>query len=461
MAESPTEVRGRIFISYRREDAAYPAGWLFDRLAERFGSEQIFKDVDSIELGDDFVEVIGEAVGSTDVLLALIGDRWLTVVDEDGDRRLDDPEDFVRLEIEAALTRRVRVIPILVEGARMPREDQLPPTLSPLARRQALELSPSRFAADSGKLLAVLEKTLAEEFTRNYSPSERRTAHDPQTATHAGPAVSPSTPVARRTRPLAVSLALAGAGLAFIANTQGDPTPMGAIAAFAPETLGVPFLVTAVAILLQAGRIRERLAYGLLLGFGLLTTAGAIGIGLVSAQAFDDELGSAPAVIFLGAGVLVLLAGIVGAARDVRSPEAWGAPFRWGPASLLGVLGVVIGVAALFAPFGKAGDGQSGSLRDLGSKGLTGIVLEPITAIAIACIAAYALGKTGPVRLVAAGVALALGAQTALFHASLLGAVASNYRHFWEEGTYRPGFLVGFVAAGLMLAAGLVGRRSP
>ena len=162
MAESPTDVHGRIFISYRREDAAYPAGWLFDRLAERFGNEQIFKDVDSIELGDDFVEVIGEAVGSTDVLLALIGDRWLTVVDEDGDRRLEDPEDFVRLEIEAALTRKVRVIPILVEGAKMPREDQLPPSLSPLARRQALELSPSRFAADTGKLLAVLEKTLAE-----------------------------------------------------------------------------------------------------------------------------------------------------------------------------------------------------------------------------------------------------------------------------------------------------------
>jgi hypothetical protein len=88
---------------------------------------QIFKDIDSIQLGDDFVEVITTAVGSCDVLLALIGDRWLTITDERGRARLDDPDDFVRLEIEAALTRNVRVIPILVEGARMPRADHLRP----------------------------------------------------------------------------------------------------------------------------------------------------------------------------------------------------------------------------------------------------------------------------------------------------------------------------------------------
>jgi Tol biopolymer transport system component len=165
MGESPTDVHGRVFISYRRDDAAYPAGWLFDRLAERFGEEQIFKDVDSIELGDDFVETIGEAVGSTDVLLALIGEKWLTVAGEDGRRRLDDPADFVRLEIEAALARKVRVIPILVEGASMPSEDELPASLMPLARRQALELSPARFASDTGRLLSVLERTLAEAHT--------------------------------------------------------------------------------------------------------------------------------------------------------------------------------------------------------------------------------------------------------------------------------------------------------
>ncbi len=159
-------VSGRIFISYRREDTAYPAGWLFDRLAERFGRDQVFKDVDSIQLGDDFVEVITTAVASCDVLLALIGDQWLTITGEDGARRLDNPGDFVRLEIEAALARNVRVIPILVEGARPPRADQLPASLAKLVRRQALELSPSRFNSEIGPLLRVLDMTLAKAQAR-------------------------------------------------------------------------------------------------------------------------------------------------------------------------------------------------------------------------------------------------------------------------------------------------------
>jgi hypothetical protein len=158
----PPAASGRIFISYRREETAYPAGWLYDRLADRFDGRQVFKDVDSIQLGDDFVEVITRAVGSCDVLVALIGDQWLTITDEHGRRRLDDPDDFVRLEIEAALTRKVRVIPILVDGARMPRADELPDSLVKLVRRQALELSPARFEFDTSRLLKVLDLTLAE-----------------------------------------------------------------------------------------------------------------------------------------------------------------------------------------------------------------------------------------------------------------------------------------------------------
>lgn len=162
MTESTRAVSGRIFLSYRREETGYAAGWLYDRLAERFSDGQVFKDVDSIELGDDFIEAVVTAVESCDVLLALIGDRWLTITDADGRRRLDDPEDFVRLEIETALTRGVRVIPILVAGARMPDAIDLPPGLARLVRRQALDLSPNRFEADLSRLLKVLNSTLAE-----------------------------------------------------------------------------------------------------------------------------------------------------------------------------------------------------------------------------------------------------------------------------------------------------------
>ena len=229
MAEPSAEVRGRVFISYRRDDAAYPAGWLFDRLAERFGGEQIFKDVDSIDLGDDFVEEIGEAVGSTDVLLAVIGEKWLTVTDERGSRRLDDPDDFVRIEIEAALKRKVRVIPILVEGAGMPREEELPPSLSPLARRQALELSPARFSADTSKLLAVLERALAEA----------RTAEELERAPKPPKPPEPPEPPGRG-RPLkerpGLLLSLGAAAVVLVALLVGgillfsgedDPTPPG------------------------------------------------------------------------------------------------------------------------------------------------------------------------------------------------------------------------------------------
>jgi hypothetical protein len=153
---------GRIFISYRREETAYPAGWLYERLDDRFGNAQVFKDVDSIALGDDFVEAITSAVGSCDVLLALIGHDWPTITNERGDRRLDDPDDFVRLEIEAALRRNVRVIPVLVDGAGMPRAEELPESMRALTRRQALELSPSRFESDTSRLVRVLESTLAE-----------------------------------------------------------------------------------------------------------------------------------------------------------------------------------------------------------------------------------------------------------------------------------------------------------
>jgi hypothetical protein len=150
----------RIFVSYRREDAAYPAGWLFDRLVDHFGEGRVFRDVDSIELGDDFVERIMSAVGSCAVLLTVT--RWLTVTGKGGQRRLDDPEDFVRVEIEAAFARGVRVIPVLVDGAQMPQVTELPVSLGSLAHRQALELSPNRFRLDTAQLLEELDRKLSE-----------------------------------------------------------------------------------------------------------------------------------------------------------------------------------------------------------------------------------------------------------------------------------------------------------
>jgi ABC-type branched-subunit amino acid transport system substrate-binding protein len=162
MTASTGNVPGRIFMSYRREDTAYPAAWLYDLLAGHFGTREVFRDTYSIKVGDDFVEVISDAVGSCDVLLALIGGRWLTITGEDRRRRLENPDDFVRLEIEAALARNVRVIPILVGGARMPRAEELPASLAKLARRQALVLPPDRFHANTARLFEAVDSAIEE-----------------------------------------------------------------------------------------------------------------------------------------------------------------------------------------------------------------------------------------------------------------------------------------------------------
>jgi TIR domain len=159
----------RIFLNYRREDSRADAGRLYDHLSQRFGPDNIFMDVDNIPPSHDFVEVIQNAVGSCDVLLAVIGRQWLTITDPQGQRRLDNPEDYVRLEIVTALERGICVIPVQVGGASMPRSTELPDVLQPFARRQAFVVG-DRFRPDVDRLIKELEKILGMEF--EPSPAE-------------------------------------------------------------------------------------------------------------------------------------------------------------------------------------------------------------------------------------------------------------------------------------------------
>src|SRR4029453_1966363 len=117
---------GRVFISYRRQETGHVAGRLSEWLSHRLGQERVFMDVEDIEPGADFASQIDREVSLSRVLLAVIGREWTTVVDETGQRRLDDPDDFVVLEIQAALDRDIYVIPILVDGAQLPRRETLP-----------------------------------------------------------------------------------------------------------------------------------------------------------------------------------------------------------------------------------------------------------------------------------------------------------------------------------------------
>lgn len=148
----------KIFISYRREDSRGVTGRIYDRLEDHFGRDRIFMDVDTIRPGMDFVAAIEKAVDASDVFLVVIGPNWATSLDAAGNRRLANPEDFVRLEVSAALARDVQVIPVLVENAIMPYSDDLPDDLKPLTRRNAIEISHTRFSMDADRLIRVLEE---------------------------------------------------------------------------------------------------------------------------------------------------------------------------------------------------------------------------------------------------------------------------------------------------------------
>jgi formylglycine-generating enzyme required for sulfatase activity len=147
----------KVFISYRRDDSAGHAGRVHDHLERVFGPDLLFMDVDAIPLGANFVEVLGEEIAKCDVMLVIIGPRWFDARDENGNRRLENPNDFVRIEIGAALKRDITVIPILLEGTRLPKRDQLPDDLKQLTRRQALDVRHASFSNDMARLITRLK----------------------------------------------------------------------------------------------------------------------------------------------------------------------------------------------------------------------------------------------------------------------------------------------------------------
>lgn len=150
----------RVFISYRRQDSAASCGRLYDRLVSNLGAERVFRDIDSLAPGTLFADRLRRSVAECDAFIVLVGPSWLAV-DPEGRRRLDDPADFVRLEIEAALERRNPVFPVLVEGARMPAASDLPPSVASIASSNAIEIADRHFSADVQRLLVAIRSVTA------------------------------------------------------------------------------------------------------------------------------------------------------------------------------------------------------------------------------------------------------------------------------------------------------------
>ena len=226
----------RVFISYRRQDSAAYAGRIYDAMVARFGEHNVFMDLD-LAPGVDFVERITEAVSACQVLVEVIGPTWATVKGDEGEIRIADPEDFVRLELEIALKRpEVTVIPVLVSGAQMPDRRDLPPELGAMARRNALELSDRRWQYDVGQLISALEELLAETTAVHVATPTPDGAAAAEASPEAAPTGRAQIPAATRDRGRAgewlrghgrllaavAALAVVGVILAIVASGGGS-----------------------------------------------------------------------------------------------------------------------------------------------------------------------------------------------------------------------------------------------
>ena len=168
--EGKLQVQHSIFISYRRDDSEGEAGRLYDDLVRAYGDNAVFMDVSAIAPGLDFRKAIDDNVAGCGVFLAVIGSQWATITSPDGKRRLDDENDFVRLEIASALARNIAVIPVLVHEARMPYPEQLPDNIKDLAYRNSVEISHARWNSDVQLLIDALKQYVSTSESTETQP---------------------------------------------------------------------------------------------------------------------------------------------------------------------------------------------------------------------------------------------------------------------------------------------------
>lgn len=151
----------RIFLSYRRDDSAGYTGRIFDHLGNRFGASRVFMDVEGIDIGENFAKAIEASIAQCNTVVAVIGRQWAGSADTSAGRRIDDPADYVRQEIAAAIRLGVELVPVLVGGAKFPSKQELPPELVDMSFRNALQIDDSAFLVGVDRLIAVLERTTA------------------------------------------------------------------------------------------------------------------------------------------------------------------------------------------------------------------------------------------------------------------------------------------------------------
>lgn len=305
-----------VFLSYRREDSRSATGRLADHLQATLGAERVFRDVASITPGLDFEAALQRGIGGARVVLAIIGPRWLDARDAGGARRLDDPLDMVRRELEAALAAGVPIVPVLVEGARMPPAHALPPSLAAFARSQAITLDDEGWHDDARRLMAIL---------RERHAVEPGVAHG---AAHLGAMARLTDVLELVARPRSIILRLAGAG--------GTPEVQRAcVLLVLCLALGNVFLGAALGVELASWVVQ-----GMLLGaLASAALAGASSVGWrIAGVRLGWQRATAGAACIIGGAWLYLCAGLLlvtlgYALADVPGFRAWIAVVRSGSMS--------------------------------------------------------------------------------------------------------------------------------
>jgi TIR domain-containing protein len=265
-------VAERVFISYRREDSRGYAGRLQGDLSRRYTSEAVFRDIE-IPPGVDFGEHINMLIDNCNVVLVMIGNGWLDARDREGKRRLEKDTDWVRLEIERALARaNVEVIPVLVDGAKLPPREELPPSLASLRRLNAFELSDRRWDYDVSELGRYLDAALRGTSAIRPEPPPPPPAPEP------APAPTPES----SSRTDHTGAALAGAGAALLAAFPADLIARNAVHR---QPLSSKDLTTVSGFALQEG-----------IYYGIIAAIAALVVGLLSRAIRSSRLssGSAP-----------------------------------------------------------------------------------------------------------------------------------------------------------------------
>ncbi len=483
----------RVFISYRREDAADAAGRLYDSLTDHF-RDQVFMDIDTIEPGVDFIDVVNQAVGSCDVLLALIGRQWTTAVDAKGRRRLEDEDDFVRLEIKAALDRKVRVIPVLLQGASMPGSDELPQALSGLARRNALEISHARWHYDVGRLVEVLDRldemkqANQEQATLNRAAPEqaeqeeagqrsRREAADQEArekaelearkrAQQEAPkqtqreAPEPAGPPLWTAAIVLGATFLLGGIVLPISTIYGSSVRITTLTAWnLTDSVGALIGVMATFVLWWRRRLGLSVTRGALIGFGAYGLLLYATYALISSIEFKNlKTSSGPPTPSAGAFVglvgagLVLWAGLqTDGGRDIPAPRSMGTETTGPLDQILLITGaVLLAVAALLLP----------AIGFSAGEGLKLFTLAPPLLLVPIGTAALVLGSATTVlprdRLTAAAIAAAAGVEIFLSNLGIAGYALTSK----DSLVPGAGAILSLVAAGLIVAGGVIAYRS-